>query len=145
MLRLAHSKTMRRTKRNCEVCKLWWIACICVQRMLLLPKRFRLKEKTRYQVLSSGKKTVILQTNSTVSAINIIVLVAEVLSKIRSTFNTMSYSDIINVVSVRASRVFGDKLEGQKLHDRIKNDNKNFTNVPRQQISTNSHQFSPHG
>ena len=42
------------------------------------------------------RQTEMLQPNSTVSAINIRVLVAEVLSRIRSTFNTMSYSDIIN-------------------------------------------------
>ena len=66
------------------------------------------------------------KTNSTVSAINISVLVAEVLSKIRSTFNTMSYSDIINVVSISASRIFGDKIEGQKVHDSIKNASKHF-------------------
>ena len=61
-----------------------------------------------------------LQTNSIVSAKNRSVLVAEVLSKIRSTFKTMSYSDIINVVSICASRLFGDKIEGQKFHDSIK-------------------------
>ena len=86
-----------------------------------------------------------LQTNSPVSAINISVLDAEVLSEIRSTFNTMSYSDIINVVSISASRIFGDKIEGQKDHESSKNANNNFTNVPTQQISTNSHQFSQHG
>ena len=32
----------------------------------------------------------------------------------------MSYSDIINVVSVSASRTFGDKIEGQKIHDSAK-------------------------
>ena len=86
-----------------------------------------------------------LQTNSTVSAINISVLVAEVLSKIRSIFKTMSYSDIINVVSISASRIFGDKIGGQKVHDSIKNASNNLTNVPTQQISTNSHQFRQHG
>ena len=91
------------------------------------------------------RQTEMLQTNSTVSAINISVLVAEVLSKIRSAFNTMSYSDIINVVSISASRILGDKIEGQKVHDSIKNANNNFTNVPTQQISTNRHQLSQHG
>ena len=32
----------------------------------------------------------------------------------------MSYSDIINVVSISASRIFGDKIEGQKNYDSIK-------------------------
>ena len=86
-----------------------------------------------------------LQPNPTVSAKNISVLVAEVLSKIRSTFNTMSYSDIINVVNISTSRIFGDKIEGQKVHDSVKNANNNFTNVPTQRISTNSHQISQHG
>ena len=66
-------------------------------------------------------------------------------AKIGSTFNTMSYSDIINVVSISASRNFVDKIEGQKIHDSIKKANNNFTNVPTQQISTNSHQFSQYG
>ena len=39
MLRSAHSKTMRRTERKCQMCKLWWIARICVQRIFLLSKR----------------------------------------------------------------------------------------------------------
>ena len=76
------------------------------------------------------RQTEMLLTISTVSAINISVLVAEVVSKIRSTFNTVSYSDIINVVSFSASRLFGDKIEGQKVHGSIKNANNNFTNVP---------------
>ena len=69
------------------------------------------------------------------------VLVAEVLSKIRSTFNTMSYSDIINVVSITSSRIFGDKIEGQKVYDSIKNASNNFTMFQRnkfQQTAINS-------
>ena len=102
------------------------------------------KQDIKYSAVAN-RQTEMLQTNSTVSAVNISVLVAEVLSKMRSTFNTMSYSDIINVVSISASRTFGDKIEGQKIHDSIKNANNNFTNVPTQQISTNIHQFSQHG
>ena len=101
------------------------------------------KQDIKYSAVAK-RQTEMLHTNSFVSAINISVLVAEVLSKIRSTFNTMSYSDIINVVSISASRIFGDKIEGQKVHDSIKNANNNFKNVPTQQISTNSHQFSQH-
>ena len=102
------------------------------------------KQDIKYSAVAK-RQAEMLQTNSTVSAINIIVLVADALSKIRSTFNTMSYSDISNVVSISASRIFGDKIEGQKVHDSIKNANNNFTNVPAQQISTNSHQFTQHG
>ena len=40
----------------------------------------------------------------------------------------MSYSDIINVVSISVSRIFADKKEGQKVHDSINNANNNFTN-----------------
>ena len=91
------------------------------------------------------RQTEILKPNSAVSTININVLVAELLRKIRSIFNTMSNSDITNVVSFSASRIFGNKIEGQKVHDSIKNANNNFTDVPTQQIPTNSNQFSQLG
>ena len=39
----------------------------------------------------------------------------------------------------------GDKIEGQKNHDSIKNANNNFTKIPTQQILTNSHKFSQQG
>ena len=102
------------------------------------------KQDTKYSAVAK-RQTEMLQPNSTVSAINISVLVAEILSKIRSTFNTLSYRYITNVISISASTIFADKIEGQKVHDNIKNANNNFTNVPTQQISTNSHQFSQHG
>ena len=86
-----------------------------------------------------------LHPNSTVSVLNMCVLVAEVFSKIQSTFNIMSYSDIINVVIVSASRIFGDKIKIQKIHDSIKNATNTFANVPTQRISRNSHQFNQHG
>ena len=47
-------------------------------------------------------------SNSTVLATNISVEVAKVLSKIRLTFNTMSYSGIMNVVSNSSGRIFGE-------------------------------------
>ena len=94
------------------------------------------KQDIKYSAVAK-RQTEMLPTNSTVSAINISVLVAEVLSKIRSTFKTMSYRDIINVVSISASRIFGGKI-GQKVHDGIKNANNNFTNVPTQQIAIDS-------
>ena len=87
------------------------------------------KQDIKYSA-GAKRQTKMLQVNSTVSALNISVLVAEVLSKIRSTFNTMTYSNIINVVSISASRIFGDKIEGQKVHDSIKNASNNLTNVP---------------
>ena len=102
------------------------------------------KQDIKYSAVAK-RQTEMLQANSTVSAKTISVLVAEVLSKIRSTFNTMSYSDIRYVVSISASRFFGNKIEGQKVLDSIKNANKNFTKVPTQQISTNNHQFGQHG
>ena len=50
-------------------------------------------------------------------------LVAEVLSKKRTVLNTMSYSDIINIVSNSASRIFHEKIDGQKIHESIKSAN----------------------
>ena len=106
-----------------------------IKTRLLVTKR---KQDIKYSAVAKDNPN--CSTQTTVSAINRFVLFAEVLSKIRSTFNTMSYSDKIIVVSISISRIFGDKIEGQKVHDRIKNANNIFTNVPMRQISTNSHQ-----
>ena len=57
----------------------------------------------------------------------------------------MSYSDTINIISISASRIFDDKIEGRKVHNSIKNVNNNFTNVPTQQISAKSDQFRQNG
>ena len=35
----------------------------------------------------------------------------------------MSYSDIINIVSNNASRIFNDKIDGQKIHESIESAN----------------------
>ena len=35
----------------------------------------------------------------------------------------MSYSDIINIVSNSASRIFNEKIDGQKIHESIKSAN----------------------
>ena len=53
----------------------------------------------------------------------IAVLVAEVLNKIRTVFNTISYSDIINIFSNSASRIFKEKNDGQRIHCSIKSTN----------------------
>ena len=60
------------------------------------------------------------KTDPTPSIEKIAVLVDEVLSKIRTVLNTMSYSDIINIVSDSASRIFNEKIDGQRTHDSIK-------------------------
>ena len=112
--------------------------CFSYQNSVVVTKR---KQDIKYSAVAK-RQSELLHPNSTVSAINRFVLFAEVLSKIRSTFNTMCYSDKIIVVS--ASRIFGDKIEGQKVHDRIKNANNIFTNILMRQISTNSHQCSQH-
>ena len=44
----------------------------------------------------------------------IVILVAEVLSKKRSVYNNMSYSDVINIVSNSPSRIFNNKLTDKK-------------------------------
>ena len=71
-----------------------------------------------------------LHPTSTVLVTNISVVVAEYLRKIQRTFNTMSYSDLINILIISASRSFVDKLEDQKAHECVKDLNKNFTIVP---------------
>ena len=63
------------------------------------------------------------KTDLTPSTEKIAVLVAEVLSKIRTVLNTMSYSDMTNIVSNSASRIFNEKIDGQRIYDSIKNAN----------------------
>ena len=62
-------------------------------------------------------------TELTPSTEKVAVLVAEVLSEIRTVHNTMSYSDIINFVSNRASSSFNEKIDVQRIHDSIKSAN----------------------
>ena len=146
MLRPEHSKTMRRTKRKSQVYKLWWIARICVQRMLLLSKRscWSDTEKTRYQVLSSCKETnrnVTTKRNCLSDEHKCFRCWSTQQNPFNHQYNVLQWS--INYVSISASRIFGDK-RGQKVHDSIKEANNIFTNFPMQKISTNSHQFSQH-
>ena len=105
-----------------------------------LQKRFIGPKWWDFSAYISKKR--LLHPNSTVSAMNISVLVAEVLSKMRSSFKKLSYNNIINVVSISASRIFAEKIHDQKIHDSIKNANNNNTNVLTQQVSSNSHLFS---
>ena len=55
------------------------------------------------------------KTDLTPSTEKIAVLVAEIWSKIRTVLNTMSYSDIINIVSNSASHIFNEKNDGQRI------------------------------
>ena len=58
----------------------------------------------------TNKQSSQAKTDLTPSTEKIAVLVAEVLSKIRTVLYIMSYSDIINIVSNSASRIFNDKM-----------------------------------
>ena len=62
-------------------------------------------------------------TELTPATEKITVLAAEILSKIRTVLNTMSYSEIINIISNSASCIFNEKIDGQKIHDSIKRPN----------------------
>ena len=73
------------------------------------------------------------------------VLVAEVLSKIRTVLNTMSYSDIINIVSNSASRIFNEKTDGQKIHESIKSATVIPVNSMPPNNIANSHNFNQNG
>ena len=85
------------------------------------------------------------KTDLTPSTEKIAVLVAEVLSKIRTVLNTRSYSDIINIVSNSASRIFNEKINGQRIQDSIQSAN----TAPVISIQTNnlpnSQNFSQNG
>ena len=72
----------------------------------------------------------------------IAVLVAEVLSKIRTVLNTMSYSDIINIVSNSASRIFNEKIDGQRIHESIKSANITSVNTMPPNNLANSQNFT---
>ena len=93
----------------------------------------------------TNKQSSQAKTDLTPSTEKIAVLVAEVLSKIRTVLNTMSYSDIINIVSNSASRIFNEKIDGQRIHDSIKSAN----TTPVVSIQTNnlpnSENFSQNG
>ena len=81
------------------------------------------KQETKYSSAISRKDT---QNTQSLTTTKITVLVAEILSKNRNTIqcvNTMSYSDIISVVSNCASRVFNEGIDGQEIHDNIKKTN----------------------
>ena len=78
------------------------------------------KQETKYSSAISWKDT---RNTQSLTTTKITVLVAEVLSKTRNSFNTMSYSDIISVVSNSASRVFNEKIDGQEFHDNIRKTN----------------------
>ena len=73
------------------------------------------------------------KTNLTPSTETIAVLVAEVLSKIRTVLSTMSYSDMKNVVSNSSSRIFNEKIDSQRIHDSKKSAN----TAPMVSIQTN--------
>ena len=78
------------------------------------------KHEKEYSNAISKKDTQITQSLTTTK---ITVLFAEVLSIIRNSFNSMSYSDIISVVSNSTSRVFNKREDGQEIHDKIKKTN----------------------
>ena len=75
----------------------------------------------------------------------IAVLVAEVLSKIRTVLNTISYGDIINIVSNSASRIFKEKIGGQKIHESLKSANVITVNSMPPNNIANSQNFNQNG
>ena len=75
----------------------------------------------------------------------IAVLLAEVLCKIRTVLNTMSYSDIKNIVSNSASRIFNEKIDGQRIHESIKSANITSVNTMPPKNLANSQNFTQNG
>ena len=78
------------------------------------------KQETKYSSAVTRKDT---QNTQSFTTTKITVLVAEVLSKITKSLNTMSYSDIISVVSNSASRVINERIDRQEIHNNIKKAN----------------------
>ena len=98
-------------------------------------------QETKYSSAVTWKGA---QNTQSLTTTKITVLVAEVLSKIRNSLNTMSYSDIISVVSKSASRVFNEKIDGQEIYDNIKKKNLMQT-VNTSMIQSNSQQILQNG
>ena len=57
----------------------------------------------------------------------------------------MSFSDIINIVSNSASRIFNEKNEGQKIHESIKSTNAIPVNSMPPNNIANSQNFNQNG
>ena len=87
-----------------------------------LAKASKKINESKFSAVANKLKTQ-ANTELTPSTEKIAVLVAEVLSNIRTVLNTMSYSDIMNIVSNSASRIFTEKIDGQRIHDSIKSAN----------------------
>ena len=77
-------------------------------------------QETKYSSAVTRKDT---QNTQSLTSTKTTVLVAEFLSKKRSSLNAMSYSDIISVASNSASRVFNERIVGQEIHDNIRKAN----------------------
>ena len=85
-------------------------------------------------------------TELTPSTEKIAVLVAEVLSKIQTVLNTISYSDILNIVSNSASCIFNEKNRWPKRkHDSIKSAKTAPVNSIQSNNLSNSQSFSQNG
>ena len=78
------------------------------------------KQEAKYSNAISWTDT---QNTQSLTSRKITVLVAEVISKIRSCFSTMCYSDIIKVVSNSASKLLNERIDRQENHDNIKKTN----------------------
>ena len=57
----------------------------------------------------------------------------------------MSYSDIVNIVSNSASRIFNEKIDGQKRHESIKSANVIPVNSMPPNNIANSQKFNQNG
>ena len=109
-----------------------------------LPETSRKINENKYSTAANNLKP---QTNVELppQTEKIAVLVAEVLSKIRTVLKTMSYSDIKNIVSNSASRIFNEKIDGQKLYESIKSANVIPVNSMPPNNIANSRNFNQNG
>ena len=57
----------------------------------------------------------------------------------------MSDSDIINIVSNSASRIFNEKIDGQRIHESIKSANNTSVNTMPLNNLANSQNFTQNG
>ena len=104
MCRQTHCQKQLWIKRTGKMCKLLWLTRNSVlrpSRINSVIKANKQKQETKYSSAISGKDT---ETTQSLTTTKITLLFAEVLSKIKNSFNKMSYSNIISVVSNSASR-----------------------------------------
>ena len=120
-----------------QMIKLWWRYCDSLSRLSSISAQVSWDlKKDEWEEIPNRRQHIQTSSKHWTIIINLktAILVARVLSKLRKILNTMSYSDIINIVSNSASRICNEKNDDQKTYDSIKS--ANTAHVPSIQAKT---------